>query len=213
LFILIPLLIILFALIGIGVIVYKKIPFLQKLTPESHEVGETVFHDFFPEVVTAHKSFNFKEYKEKSLRELEKILRRMKLVVSSIERWSESLIQRVRKVHRKTALEVKKAEEQVAEDNSIAIAQQDLVDIRPKTKDMSDDELRAEEQRLIVEIAKDPKNSMLYEDLGNVYVKLRSFQDAKDSFEAAFKLDPENQKLEKKLSNVVSKLPDDKDII
>src|SRR3989344_6460200 len=145
-FILIPFLIILLASMIIGVIVLKKLPYLQKLTPESHQMGDTLLHDFFPEVVGEYQKINFKEYKEIILRELEKFLRRIKLVLANVERWSEALIQKVRKVHRRTAIEAQKVEEKIAE--SVIGSIPDVTNIRPKkVTGMDDNELKLEEQR------------------------------------------------------------------
>ncbi len=50
-FLIIPLTIALAAFIGIAVVVWRKMPYLRKLAPEAHPVGETVLHDYAPELV------------------------------------------------------------------------------------------------------------------------------------------------------------------
>ena len=61
--------------------------------------------------------------------------------------------------------------------------------------------LKQEEQRLIIEIAKDPKNSLLYRMLGDIYVKTKEIDDAIQSYKKAIELEPTDQssldKLEK----------------
>ena len=63
--------------------------------------------------------------------------------------------------------------------------------------------MKKEEQRLIIEIAKNPKSSSLYETLGDLYVKMNNFTDAKESYEAAIELDPSKEELKKKHSQAV----------
>ena len=57
-----------------------------------------------------------------------------------------------------------------------------------------------------VEIAKNPKDSRLYEVLGDLYVKMNNFSDAKESFEAAMELSPHDEGLQKKYSQVLKKM-------
>ena len=42
--------------------------------------------------------------------------------------------------------------------------------------------------------------------LGDLYVKMKNFTDAKESYEVAIELDPGNEELKKKLSSVLEKL-------
>ena len=66
--------------------------------------------------------------------------------------------------------------------------------------------MKREEQKLIIEIAKNPKDSKLYEILGDLYVKMNNLSDAKESFEAAIELSPNSEILQKKLSQVIEKV-------
>jgi hypothetical protein len=50
-FILIPLALMVVSAIAIAIIVWRKMPYLRKLTPEAHEMGDTVLHDFAPELI------------------------------------------------------------------------------------------------------------------------------------------------------------------
>jgi predicted Zn-dependent protease len=57
-----------------------------------------------------------------------------------------------------------------------------------------------------MEIAKSPKDFILYETLGDLYSKMNNLSDAKESFEAAIELNPNNEVLQKKYSQVVKKM-------
>src|SRR5271154_1371454 len=104
-FILIPLILILASAIGIAVIVYPKIQYVKKLTPESHEVGTTALHDFFPELTDWFNQIKFKEYQQHTLREIEKSLRRLRLAMLKVDHLSERLIRKIRRVHLSTHIE------------------------------------------------------------------------------------------------------------
>ena len=66
--------------------------------------------------------------------------------------------------------------------------------------------LKNEEERLIIEIAQNPKNAALYESLGDLYIEMSNFNDAKESFEAAIELNPQDESIKQKLSSVLEKL-------
>ena len=68
------------------------------------------------------------------------------------------------------------------------------------------EEMKREEQGLIIEIAKNPKDYKQYETLGDLYVKMNNLSDAKESFEAAIELNPLNEELQKKHSRVLKKM-------
>ena len=68
------------------------------------------------------------------------------------------------------------------------------------------EDMKKEEQRLIIEIAKNPKDFKLYEILGDVYLKTNNLSDAKESYEAAIELNPHNEELQKKLSQLIEKM-------
>ena len=51
-----------------------------------------------------------------------------------------------------------------------------------------------------MEIAKNPKNSALYESLGDLYIEMRNYIDAKESYEAAVELNSQSESLKQKLS-------------
>ena len=68
------------------------------------------------------------------------------------------------------------------------------------------EDMKREEQRMIIEIAKNPKDAKLYEVLGDLYIKMNNLLDAKESYEAAIELNPHSEELQKKRSQIVEKL-------
>ena len=192
-FILIPLTLILAALIGISVIVFRKMPYLNKLTPESH-VRVNILNDLFPELSEGLKNLKLGEYGNLWFVELEKFLRRLRVFSLKIDRMSDAWIKRIRSGNISRATSSASGEKEEAVEMPVSKAQ--LVPI------ITMEDMKKEEQGLIIEIAKNPKDSNLYEVLGNLYVKMNNLSDAKESFEAAIELNPNNEELNKKYSKV-----------
>ncbi len=67
-------------------------------------------------------------------------------------------------------------------------------------------DLKAEEQRLIIEIAKNPKDATLYRELGNIYMKTGEINDAWESFKKALELEPTDEESKGKLEKLSKKL-------
>ena len=61
------------------------------------------------------------------------------------------------------------------------------------------DQLRQEEQRLIVAIAQNPKDADLYSSLARVYMRLQNYTDAVEALEAAHKLVPDDESIASRL--------------
>jgi hypothetical protein len=192
-YLILPLIIALVALVVAAVIVWRKVSFLRKLTPESHEVGDTVLHDFAPELVDWVRGIPWRQFVRDVLVEIEKFLRRTRLMMSALDRASDKLVRKVRTVHQETS----RAHEEVVAQRE---AQKREEDEEPDEIDMEDPEqLRQEEQRLIVAIAQNPKDWHLYSDLARVYMRLENFTDAAESLQAAVKLEPGNERLQRRL--------------
>ncbi len=209
-FITVPLIIFAGALVGIISMVWRKVPYLKKLSPDvlvSNEEHEGWWHSMFPVLIDYYRSIPFRQYKETTFQEAEKFLRKVRLMFSRIDRMSASLIHRVRRVHVESALEQPQngvagegaSEEVRSSAHSIVTEQQQ----QPSPEDV----LKHREQELIIEIAKDPKNAGLYEALGDVYMVMGSFADAKEAFEAALEFKPDDADITKKLARVLAKLP------
>jgi len=198
-FILIPLVLILLSATGIFVIIWRKVPYLKKLSVADVQLEPSIWAEFFPELSEKINTIQLKHYREVWLFELEKLLRRLRVLSLKMDRVSGSLIKRIRRfTERKHHENLQIPPVEIKETNSIKTKEFVKQEIK---KDM-----RKEEQRLIIEIAKDPKNSSLYETLGDLYVKMGNFPDAKESYEAALALDPQKEELIKKHSQAVEKV-------
>src|SRR6185369_1236412 len=98
-FIIVPLILIAISLVGIAVIVRPKLPYLRKLSPDAHEVSEHLVEDYFPELVQWVTHIPWREYRKNSLREIEKVLRRLRLMLLKVDHASDRLIRKVRRTH------------------------------------------------------------------------------------------------------------------
>lgn len=188
---------ILASVVGISIIIFRKMPYLNKLTPEAH-MGGNILDDLFPELSDVFENLKFKEYGNLWLIELEKFLRRLRVVSLKMDRISDSWIKKIRSgnISRTTASIV--TEKTGAVDVSIPKIQSSL--------GVTIEDMKKEEQRLIIEIAKNPKDATLYEVLGDLYLKMNNPSDAKESFEAAIELNPNNEELKKKISLALEKM-------
>ncbi len=192
LFLTIPLGLALVSLVVIIVIVWRKMPYLRKLTPEAHEMGDTVLHDFAPEMVDQIKSIPWRQSFQNVLMEFEKALRRGRLLISSLDRVSDKVIKKVRRVHEETERRKGDADRRAEERKGEAERRKEEAD----EIDMEDpDQLRQEEQRLIVAIAQSPKDVELYSRLARVYMRLQNYGDAIEALSAALKLAPKDMAL------------------
>jgi tetratricopeptide (TPR) repeat protein len=192
-FLIIPFSLALVALLGVAIIVWRKMPYLRKLTPESHAFGDTMLHDFAPEMMDWLASVPWRRFVHNSLVEFEKVLRKARLLMSSLDQASDKVIRKVRTVHQATAKQ---------EEAMIAQRQEDIAKLaeEPDELDMDDPEqLRQEEQRLIVAIAQNPKELPNYIRLARVYMRLENFTDAIEALQAAAKLDPADEGITKRL--------------
>lgn len=198
-FIIIPLVLIGLSLVGMAVIVRRKMSYLRKLSPDAHEVGDNILEDFFPELFEWFNQIPWYQYRQTSLQELEKGLRWMRLAFLKIDHISVRLIQKVRHIHLSTQLEHEASIQQ--EIPTETIAPEHVTAMAPTLED-----LKSQEQKLIVEIAQDPKNAGLYETLGDLYLKMNNIQDAKEAFEAGLGFSPDNQTLARKYSALLKKI-------
>lgn len=205
-FITIPLLVAVLSLVGIAVIVQRKMPYVRRLNPEAHPAGESVWHDFFPELIDGVRSIHIAEYKKAVLIELEKLLRRVRIVFSAIDRMSDSLIKAVRQEHLDTAMDHEQAPERLLAQTR---PEEPTPKPEPKLKKRSgsSEELKLREQELIIAIAQDPKDVQRYQELARVYVDLENFADARESLEAALKLEPENREVKEQLESLRAAIP------
>ena len=197
LYLTIPLGIALVATLAAVVIVLRKMSYLRKLTPESHEMGDTVLHDYAPEAVEWFKGIPWRQYLHRVLATVEGFLDRVRTAMFSLGRASDSIMKSVRR-----------AGQQAAKSHEVAVAQR-VAEKEEKKKeeerdldelDMEDPaDLKAEEQRLIVAIAQNPRDPKLYSDLARVYMRLGSYTDATEALKEAVKLEPDNEEYGRRL--------------
>lgn len=199
-FIAIPLLIFAAAGLAIGIIVWRKLPQLSSMPPETRTVGGSLAKEMFPEIAELVGHVDLSLWRERTLRELEKLLRWLRLALGIVTRGADHLIHRVRQEH----LQSKPLERIVEETHTAAV--------EPPPADIVQQEnpavlLRHREQELIVAIAQNPRDPQLYKEIGELYAKLKSYGDAKEAFETALKLRPKDAKAQQELSAVLNELP------
>lgn len=194
-FILIPVTLILVSVAGISILVFRKMPYLNKLTPETHAGGD-ILNDLFPELSDGLKSLKLREYGNLWFIELEKFLRKLRLFFLRIDRMSDAWIKKIRSGNISRATNLVEEKEGLPEVPVLKTHPAPVITM---------EDMKKEEQGLIIEIAKNPKNSSLYEALGDLYLKMNNLSDAKESFEAAVELNPNSEALKQKLSSVLRK--------
>ncbi|HXV26752.1 MAG TPA: hypothetical protein VD862_01880 [Candidatus Paceibacterota bacterium] len=200
-FITIPLILIAVAVLALVVVVWRKWGYLRKLEPESHPVGRTFFHDLAPEAAAGLRSFHWKNYWHNILTAIEAVLGRVQAFFSSINRASERLAHSVRRVSK----DAEKERQDRTEPPAPAAAQEPA---KPAVDDQAEREraLKEEEQQLIVAIAQDARNVVLYRRLSDVYLKLGNLKDAVESLKVAVKLEPDDGRLSERLASLKERL-------
>ena len=196
-YLLIPIAIFVLALGGALYIAVRKFVYLRKLSPEAISNPPTTarmfWSEMFPEIAAWFGAINWREYRVKITDESEKIVRRVRLVFLKIEGFTHNLSMRLRrsKKHHEAILVKAEQEQEMIEEAVIPIAPA----LDPKE----------EEQHLIMEIAKNPKDPLLYLRLGDVYMKVGDKDNARLSFETVLQLDPENWYAKKRLTELPKK--------
>lgn len=204
-FISIPLFIIIAALLALGFMVWRKWPFLKKLEPDAHQVGESFVHDLAPEAVSRARAVHWRALWRQALQAAEEVLNGIRAIFHSIGQAFDRL-----------RASVQSAKRSMPEPQPVG--QQPPAPQEPKIAGPPrDDEaeqkrlLKEEEQRLILDIAQDPKNVNLYVALGKVYTKLENSADAVESFKTASKLDPDDDAIKERLTRAGERLEKEKE--
>lgn len=203
-FFIIPFVIFIISITAIAWIIGRKFVYLKKLAPEVVESivpeQESFWVEFFPAwAVSYFSSINFRQYRLNFLAEFEKFLRKFRLFSLKVDTAINHLIRRVRKsvVHHEGVINEEAAAVQVEQDIRITNGNNG----NGATKDWKE-----EEQKLIIEIAKNPKNAEFYKKLGNIYAKTGEWYDAVESFKKSLELDPEDAGIKIKLERAFKKL-------
>ena len=196
-YLLIPLVLILASAAGIFAVIWRKMPYLRKLSVTDVQSEPSIWIELFPEFSNGINTTRLKHYRQVWLLELEKVLRRLRVLSLKMDRTSDSLIKKIREF-------TERKHESLKEDMNPVRSLARAESASPKDLgEATSNGMKKEEQRLIIEIAKNPKSSSLYETLGDLYVKMNNFTDAKESYEAAIELDPSKEELKKKHSQAV----------
>ena len=199
-FFLIPLVIFVVSIAAMCWIIVRKFAYLKKLEPEiiksSSGTEVSFWAEFFPGLAMRLKDHKFHEYKLNFLAEFEKFLRRLRLLSLKLDTVTNRLIHRVRKsaVHNE-GLITERAARKIEQEQAAAEINGNNGPKDPKE----------EEQGLIMEIAKNPKDAALYGKLGNIYMKTREWHDAAESFKKSLELEPENEATKAKLEKALQK--------
>lgn len=218
-YIIIPLLIIVGSTGAVFFIVWNKRAYLNKLYtlnsgPEADLIAlgfnwKEYGVEFFPEIRDWLNNLKLDGYRLLFLMELEKSLRKTRLIFMRVDRWSDALIKKVRRVHVNGKLNGNGNGAVVVNGQMASETMVEKVEIHssnlPSTS-LSPAFLKNEEERFIIEIAQNPKDPTLYEGLGDLYIEMGNFADAKESYEAALELSAQNESLKQKLSSVLEKL-------
>ena len=194
-YLVIPFSLIVASIIGITVIIYRKMPYLKKLTPESHEVNGNLFESFFPEFASHIDQAKIKEYKKNFLLELEKLVRRMRVVTLRMDHLSEKVIKSLRRGHLTAHMEHRALMDEKTPEAVIV----------PEKLEPTQEDYKAQEQKIIIEIAQNPRDPALYDKLGDLYIAMHNIDEAKESFEAALALNPNDLALARKYSQIIKK--------
>ncbi|MEK7124972.1 MAG: tetratricopeptide repeat protein [Patescibacteria group bacterium] len=198
-FLIIPLTIFAIATGTLVWVVNKKMPDLRRLEVHAGDLHKPFFRELFPEAVDAVGQIDARSWREQSLRELEKILRWLRLALTKIVSASDTLIHRVRQEH----IHSRPLEDVVEEMHE----EKKSVPTHPVIADNPILPLRQREQELIEAIAQNPRDSQLYKEIGDLYAKLKNYKDAKEAYATVLKLTPDDTAAEKKLSQVLKQLP------
>jgi len=165
-------LLIVFSLIGLGIIVYRKIPLLARLSEE-----EMIILKRKKGVIQKLREINYKQHWLDLIIHLEKFLRRIKIIFLKIENLLSKWINGLRRMSQ-------------------------IMNFVEEDKDISISELKKpikEEQKWIDLIVENPKNITAYKFLGFLYWKQHNYTDAKASLEMAVKLGSKDKKVKEVL--------------
>ena len=178
----------------------RKFSYLRKLDTEHVEAGQQTINDWkgfwyamYPEVFQHFHRSQVASHKSSLLLEFEKVLRRLRLMSLKVDNFSNSMISKIRTSNEHS----QKLREEAKVDTAPEFTHESLEEAIRSSLPVS--ELKKEEQKLIMEVAKDPKNPRLYKTLGDLYLKLEQFDDARESYLSVIKLDPTIKGVKRKL--------------
>ena len=195
-FITVPLIVIAVATTMLVVMVLRKWPYLKKLEPDAHPVGDSLVHDLAPEAIGRVKSIDWQSLWHHGLDGIEGALSGIRSAFTAIGEASERLKSSVQSVKRSVPERTETHEPETEPERPTVVV--------PARDDEAEQErlLREEEQKLILDIAQNPKNVELYKKLSRVYSKLDNLPDAIEALTAASKLDPDDDAMLERLDRL-----------
>jgi len=211
-----------FSLIGLGIIVYRKIPLLARLSEE-----EMIILGRKRGVIQKLQEINYKQHWLNLIVNLEKFLRRIKIIFLKIEnllskwinglrRMSQVMTQKSkewikqRELKRRAVQQSQNAKEKISTGTSEEIPvkinkeekEKEVSQLDEEGEEISIVELNKpikEEQKWIDLIVENPKNITAYKFLGLLYWRQYNYSDAKASLEIAVKLGSKDKKVKEVL--------------
>ena len=215
-----------FSLIGLGIIVYRKIPLLARLSEE-----EMIILGRKRGVIQRLREINYKQHWLNLIVNLEKFLRRIKIIFLKIEnllskwinglrRMSQVMTQKSkewikqRELKRRTIQQSQNAKEKISTGTSEEVSvkinkeekeEEEVSQLSEEGEEISIVELNKpikEEQKWIDLIVENPKNITAYKFLGLLYWRQHNYADAKASLEMAVKLGSKDKKVKEVLAEL-----------
>ena len=210
-----------FSLIGLVIVIYRKIPTLANLSKE-----EMVILGRKKGIIERLREIDFKQHWLNFIISLEKFLRRLKIVFLKIEnllsRWIVHLRNRSQIMSQKSKewVKQKEAKRRKPEKEELSHKTRAEIPVRIKKEELEvkieqeeekdEDELSLselkkpiqEEQKWIDLIVENPKNITAYKFLGLLYWKQHNYADAKASLETAVRYGSKDKKVKEILKQL-----------
>ena len=195
-FIIVPLGLIGLSLVGLAFVIWRKWPFLKKLEPDAQQIGESFVHDLAPEAVEKVKHVDWRSWWHQGMNGVEESLKVVRSAFTAIGQASERLRSSVQSVKESVSEKIDLPEQSSQPEKPVVVV--------PARDDEAEQQrlLKTEEQKLILDIAQDPKNVNLYIALGRVYSKLNNIPDAIESYRTASKIDPDDAQIKERLERL-----------
>lgn len=200
-FILIPLAIFIASLAAISYLALKKSNQAKELAlADSDGAIRGFITDLMPEVFNYFQRINVAAHKSTLLLEFEKFLRRMRIMLLRVDNLSSKLMHKVRETHINETQKAEEKAQQIEEAKADAEAVEYINSItNTESTAVAATELQLKEKEIILAISQDPKNKALYKNLGDVYLEMQQWRDARESFNSALQLDPNIRGVKNKL--------------
>lgn len=176
------------SLLGIFLIVVRKIPILMKFPrqPEVVFIPQPFFKKIF--------HFRISKYFILLINLAEKTLRKLRIVFLKMDNFFIQWIQKVREKSQVWTIRYQ-----------AWLPQRKMWRIKVKHQEKEEsiaDDFKAEEQAYIKLLAQDPKNAEIYRKLANLYLAQKNYQDAVQALQQVLKLKPQDKRAMAKLEKI-----------